>query len=171
MKNKDFSKKTTNVLISTFLAGILLCGCGDTEAIDCPYTDLGWDTTEEELFKQEGEYLTSYKSTYGGTTYTYEGSYMDKKGTIKYMYDEDGVLMNVAWAYSSNDADELKKLYNKIHENLVDQYGESGYQASATTNYGDTWDMDEGNILLSVMNTTNNKALQIAYVNPEHDKE
>lgn len=87
------------------------------------------------------------------------------------MYDEDGKLMNIAWAYGSDDAKELQDLYNKIHDNLVDEYGESGYQASASTNYGDTWDMDEGNILLSVMNTTDNKALQIAYVNPAHEEE
>lgn len=168
---KKHIHSAATMAVTFCLTGALLSGCGETEAIRCPYTDIGWETTQEELFQKEGEYLSSYKSTYGGTTYTYAGSYMKKNGTLKYMYDEDGKLMNIAWAYGSDDAKELQDLYNKIHDNLVDEYGESGYQASASTNYGDTWDMDEGNILLSVMNTTDNKALQIAYVNPAHEEE
>jgi len=145
-------------------------GCGNVEPIDCPFTDLGWETTEEELFEAKGDYLTSYKSTYGGTTYTYEGSYMDKKGTIKYMYDEDGILMNVAWAYGSTQEEELKELYDEIHSGIEEEYGESDYSPASSTNYGATWDLKEGNILLSVMITESNKALQIAYVNPLNEE-
>lgn len=164
-------KKT---LLKKAICPLMICavlyGCSKAEPLDCPYTDLDWDTTEKELFEAKGDYLSSYNSTYGGTTYTYEGSYMDKNGTIKYMYDEDGVLMNVAWAYGSTDEDELLELYNKLYDNLEESYGESGYHTSEENNYGDTWEMKEGNILLSVMNTPNNKALQIAYVNPLNEE-
>lgn len=163
-------KLTASVLTVALLASTALCGCGKAEPIDCPFTEHGWEITEEKLFDTEGDYVSSYDSTYGGTTYTYECSYMDKDGTIKYMYDEDGVLMNVAWAYGSTDADELQELYNKIHDGIEDEYGESGYHADSSTNYGDTWEMEEGNILLSVMITESNKALQVAYVNPLNEE-
>lgn len=144
----------------------LFFGCGAAKPIDCPFTDLGWETTEEELFKAEGEYDESYDSTYGGKTYTYDGSYMGRDGVLKYMYDEDGVLMSVAWAYSSGDADELKKLYDEIVSETEGKYGESEYTTNKATNYGNVWKLKEGHIIVSVMMTDSNKALQIAYVNP-----
>lgn len=173
MKEKKKTCRKRHLLITGILCtGTILHGCGSTQAIDCPFTELGWDTTQEELFEAEGDYLSSYDSTYGGTTYTYSCTYLDKEGTIKYMYDEEGTLMNVAWAYGSTDSDELKELYDTLHDDIEDEYGESEYQASGVANYGDTWEMKEGNILLSVMDTDTNKALQIAYVNPAHeDKE
>ncbi len=165
-KRIDLKKIIGSLVFCGALACTALYGCGKSEPIDCPFTELGWDTTEEELFAAEGDYISSYDSTYGGTTYTYERSYMNKEGTVKYMYDENGVLMNVAWAYGSTNSDELKELYDDIHAGIEEEYGESGYQASGIANYGDTWEMKEGNILLSVMDTDTNKALQVAYVNP-----
>lgn len=171
IKTRNLLKKLA-VSSCTFIlvTGTCFYGCGTTKPIDCPFTEHDWEITSEELIEAEGEYLTSYDSTYGGTTYTYDCSYLDKDGTIKYMFDEDGILMNVAWAYGSTDADELLELYEKIHDDIVENYGKSGYHTESSTNYGDTWEMKEGNILLSVMNTDSNKALQIAYVNPAHEE-
>lgn len=163
-------RKTITTMLACSLLLILLCGCGNVEPIDCPFTDIGWETTEDELISAEGEYLSTYDSTYGGLTYTYEGSYMERTGTIKYMYDEKGVLMSVAWAYSATDDATLLELYNEIHGILEDEYGKSEYNTTEDTNYGDVWKMKEGHIILSVMNTDSNKALQIAYVNPLNEK-
>ena len=157
--------------ITYLLPGILLCmlltGCNtNITPIDCPFTDLGWETTESELFDSLGEYTSSYASTYGGTTYTYNGTYYNKEGTLKYMYDDKGILMSVAWAYSAPDEASLLTLYNEIHSDLEATHGKSGYNTENATNYGDVWKLKEGHIILSVMLTNTNKALQIAYVNP-----
>ncbi len=159
-------KKMLTLLSSLLLISVLLCGCGNVTPIDCPFTDLGWETSEEELLVAKGNSLSTYASTYGGTTYTYEGFYMEQPGTLKYMYDGNGILMNVAWAYSTDDEQLLLELYNKIHADLEAAHGKSGYNTSNETNYGDVWELKEGNIILTVMITASNKALQLAYENP-----
>ncbi len=157
-------------LLALILLASILTGCGEVTPIDCPFTDLGWETTEEELLAAEGEYLSTYDSTYGGLTYTYEGTYMNNPGILKYMYDTEGVLMSVAWAYSAADDESLLNLYNEIHANLEATHGKSGYNTTFIGNYGDVWELPEGDILLSVMATSTNKALQLAYVNPASSK-
>lgn len=168
-----------NTILKRFLCLALLCvfvtGCGSKDAaskdpIDCPFTDLGWETSPTELEKAKGECLGSYDSTYGGTTYTYETDYLDRTGTIKYMYDENDELMSVAWAYSSDDADELKKVYDDILEDTERLFGEGDYTPDEDTNYGKAWHMDNGNITLSVMLTDSNKALQVGYINPRNEE-
>lgn len=163
MKKMNLLKK---IICPVLVCGLLM-GCGNKEPIDCPYTDLGWETTEEALFEAKGDYIEAYNSTYGGQTYTYEGSYMGRDGIVKYMYDEDGVLMNVAWAYSSDDAEELNTLYKELKAELEDEYGKSDQQVNENTNYGDIWRMKNGDIRMSTMITSSLKAIQIAYVNPE----
>lgn len=148
----------------------LLSGCGKTKAVDCPFTDLDWETTTEELFEAKGDCEDSYKSTYGGVTYTYPSTYMDYQGTIKYMYDENNVLMSVAFAYDSADADELKTFYDKLVSDIEKEHGKSSYDTDKATNYGKVWELKEGHIIVSVMLTNSNKALQAAYVNPLNQK-
>ena len=160
----------------TLLLTGLLSACGEKKAIDCPFTDLGWETTIDELLDAEGECAEPYASTYGGLVYTYPVSYMGYNGTIKYMYDENDVLMSVAFAYGSEQdaeikAEELKDFYNKLVENIEKDYGKSDYDTDKPTNYGKVWELEEGHIIISVMLTDSNKALQIAYVNPLNNEE
>ncbi len=165
------TKRSTRLLLClTALAAVLLCGCGGTQAIDCPFTDLDWETTPEELFKAEGECEEPYASTYGGQVYAYPASYMGYDGAIKYMYDGEDALMSVAFAYGSEDADELKEFYDKLVSGIENEYGKSSYDTDKSTNYGKVWELTEGHIILSVMHTDSNKALQIAYVNPLNEK-
>lgn len=163
-------KNFVSALAITGTLLLSLAGCGKKPPVDCPYSDLGWETTEEQLFEAEGDCTSSYDSTYGGTTYTYASTYKDRDGVIKYMYNEEGVLMNIAFAYSASTDEELKEFYDELHEELEDMYGESGYDTDASTNYGDVWELEEGHIILSVMITDSNKALQIAYVNPANQE-
>lgn len=154
----------------------LLSACGEKKAIDCPFTDLGWETTIDELFEAEGKCGEPYASTYGGLVYTYPASYMGYNGTIKYMYDENDVLMSVAFAYGSEqdaalEAEELKEFYDKLVEDIEKDHGKSDYDTDKPTNYGKVWELKEGHIILSVMLTESNKALQIAYVNPLNNEE
>lgn len=161
------SHKITALLLGlTLLFSGLLSGCGKAEAIHCPFTDLGWETTTEELFEAEGPCDEPYKSTYGGVVYSYPATYMGYEGTIKYMYDENTILMSVAFAYGSEDAEELKTFYDKLVSDIEEEHGKSTYDTNETTNYGNVWELKEGHIILSVMLTNSNKALQIAYVNP-----
>ena len=165
-----FSRIYKLILPIIIISSIILTGCKNIEPIDCPLTDLSWEITEEELTASEGEALSTYDSIYGGTTYTYDSIYKEKNGTIKYMYDEEGVLMSIAWAYGSEDPDELMELYNLIHEELEETHGESGYTANEETNYGDVWRLDEGHIIISVVLTDSNKALQVSYVSPLNEE-
>ena len=88
-------------------------------------------------------------------------------GTVKYMFDQDEKLASIAWAYGSDDADELYKLYDTIHADVVAAHGESGYNTQKETNYGDVWYLEDGNIIISTMVTDSQKALQFAYLSPE----
>lgn len=164
------TKRIITLFCILLLSLSTLAGCGK-KAIDCPFTDLGWDTTPKQLFEAEGECAEPYASTYGGQTYPYSASYMGYEGTIKYMYDGNDELMNVAFAYGSTDADELKEFYDKLVADVEGTYGKSTHDTEEDTNYGKVWELKEGHIILSVMLTDSNKALQIAYVNPENDKE
>ncbi len=170
MKNQEqcftMFHKTAALLLALILLSAVFSGCSNPEAIDCPFTDLSWETTTEELFHAEGTCDEPYNSTYGGLVYTYPSTYMDYQGTIKYMYDENNVLMSVAFAYDSEDADELKTFYDKLLSDIEKEHGKSSYNTNGVTNYGNVWELKEGHIILSVMLTNSNKALQIAYVNP-----
>lgn len=160
-----------NFLIATIITlCIILTGCKETEPVNCPLTDLGWETTEEDLAASEGEALSTYDSIYGGLTYTYDSIYKEKTGTLKYMYDEEGVLMSVGWAYASEDPDELLELYELIHTELEETHGKSGYTANEDTNYGDVWRLDEGHIIISVVLTNSNKVFQVSYVSPLNEE-
>lgn len=134
--------------------------------IECPLSSLPWDSTEQDLFAAEGSYTSSYASTYGGLTYTYDKSYLNREGVIKYMFDEEGMLASIAWAYTASDAEELDALYQEIRNGVQELYGESEYHTANITNYGDVWKRKEGQIILSAMSVGDNIALQIAYESP-----
>ena len=170
-----FSHNFLTLAFTLLLTG-LLSACGEKKAIDCPFTNLGWETTIDELFEAEGECDEPYASTYGGLVYTYPASYMGYDGTIKYMYDENDVLMSVAFAYGSEqnaelEAEELKEFYDKLVSDIEKDHGKSDYDTDKPTNYGKVWELKEGHIILSVMLTESNQALQIAYVNPLNNEE
>lgn len=170
-KKKRMFHKAAALLLALTLASAIFSGCGSTKAIDCPLTDLGWETTSEELFEAEGVCDEPYTSIYGGEVYFYPATYMDAEGTLKYMYDENDVLMSVAFAYSSESTEDLKTLYDKLLADVEKEHGKSSYETDHPTNYGCVWELKEGHIILSVMLTNSNKALQIAYVNPLAQKE
>ena len=53
-----------------------------------------------------------------------------------------------------------------ISASTVEKYGESGYDANGVGNYGGVWYRENGDIILTTMVTTENKALQYAYLHP-----
>lgn len=151
---------------------ILLCACGAPKnAPDpaAPFTDLTWEAAVEDMIAVEGEDYETYPSVYNGTTYTYPKQYLGKEGTIKYMFDQDGALMSAAWAFSSENTGVLQDLYDEIDASVNASFGESSYSADGNNsvgNYGNVWYLEQGDIILSTMITSETKALQYAYLHP-----
>lgn len=159
------------LLLTILLCLPCICSCNKAEAISeetaAPFAEAFWSSSLNDIITIEGESSYTYDSVYGGTTYSYPKEYNGKNGTVKYMFDDKDALMCIAWAYGSDDETELYNLYDEINQYVNDIYGESNYQAdSNTTNYGNVWHLDRGDIILSTMITSDNKALQYAYLNP-----
>lgn len=164
-------RKTFIHLLSILTSLLLLCAltaCGRDKGpeFDCPFTELNWDSTIEDMTAAEGESYSTYDSLYGGLCYTYPKEYEGCAGTVKYMFNEENRLMSVAWAYNAETSEELDALYEKISKSTVEKYGESGYDAGGIGNYGGVWYRENGDIILTTMVTTENKALQYAYLHP-----
>lgn len=142
------------------------CAGGKEQAAVCPFSDLTWEASPEDVIASEGEDYQTYDSIYNGSTYTFPKRYLDQDGTVKYMFDDKDALMCFAWTVQSEDETALQALYDEIHAQLVKAYGESGYSTDKSTNYGDVWHLAQGDIVLSVMNTASQKALQYSYTHP-----
>lgn len=156
-------------LLST-VAGLCACGAFQNAQADCPFSHFAWTASAEEIIAEEGTDYSSYDSVYGGVCYTYPKEYEGLMGTVKYMFDGDGSLASMAWAYSSDSQEELLDLYEKICASVSAGYGESGYKAEHQTSYGGVWYRENGDIILSTMITSENKALQFAYLSPAVSK-
>lgn len=167
-----YTMKTRKIrcIFLSLLMVLSLTGCGSrasTTLPDCPFSELKWASSVKDMEQIEGTDYETYDSVYGGTTYTYAKEYQGVAGTVKYMFDDRKRLACIAWAYGSENADELYGLYETIHADVVSAHGESGYNTQKETNYGDVWYLDDGNIIISTMITESQKALQFAYLSPE----
>jgi len=157
-----------SVSLIIVLAITALTGCKkQPQAVKSPFTEMTWENSVEDVIAEEGDDYTTYESIYNGTTYEFAKNYLDQDGTVKYMFDDNDKLMCVAWAFGTDDEETLKDTYNKIHQDVEDTYGESGYDSENPTNYGDVWYLENGNILLMVVTTDTQQALQYSYLNPE----
>lgn len=168
MKNKK--KRILTLCLTLMLAVLSLTGCGSKASgtlPDCPFSELKWASSVKDMEKIEGGDYETYDSVYGGTTYTYDKEYQGVTGTVKYMFDDKKHLACIAWAYGSESADELYRLYETIHADVEKKHGTSGYNTEKETNYGDVWYLEDGNIIISTMVTNSQKALQFAFLSPE----
>lgn len=162
-------------ILTVFLYSISLCflsACSGSPAkdaltLDCPFTDMDWNSTTEDILAAEGADYSAYDSVYGGICYTYPKTFEGYEGTIKYMFNESQELMCVAWAYNGTDDEEgLISLYDMIKDSVNGIYGESGYAGNGVGNYGNVWYLESGDIVLTTMLASDNKALQYAYLHP-----
>lgn len=153
------------LLLMAALLSCCFCACQKVKSTEpeFPFTTLTFNNTLDDVIALEGESTDTYKSVYGGTTYTYPKAYLDHPGTIKYMFDDQNQLMSIAWTYSATDAEDLYSIYDTIHTSVTTIYGESGYNTDKATNYGDVWELESYHIIISTMLTDTNKALQYAY--------
>lgn len=170
-----YYKKHPLPLLLLLLSLTLLTACSEERPSAAqtiaPFSDMNWESTVEDILASSTEPYDSYDSVYGGLCYTFPCPYQDKEGIVKYMLDENDRLLCIAWTFSATSSDELQSLYQSIHGQLQEQYGDGGYNTDAGTNYGDVWYLESGDIVLTAMDTSENKALQYAYLHPEASKQ
>lgn len=162
--NAKFSKRF--ILLFPVLFAFVLCACRKEEspaAPVSPFSDSTWEYTVEDILAYEGSSPETYDSVYGGICYTYPKTYQEHQGTIKYMFDDKERLMCIAWACSADEAQELYDFYDLIEKDVNSQTGETG----SSSNTGCVWYRENGNIVLSLMITSDLKAMQYAYLHPD----
>lgn len=163
--------KQSKLIAATILAvtSLFFAACG-AKSSEIPYTELNINSTLEEMKSYEGENFETYYSIYEGTTYIYEKEYKGRAGRIKYMFDANDELMNIAWIYSAGDGDEADILYKEIYADYVKAYGEPA-DASGVNNNGAVWKRDKGNIILSDVISSEANLVQVAFLDPQVSRE
>lgn len=145
-----------------------LFGCS-TQKVICPFTEIKWENTAEDIFALEGENYEEGESLYYGDSYVYPKEYKGYDGTIQYMFDEDGKLASMVWLYSNEDGDEIFDLYKEITYELIDEYGEGSLDSAFASQVGgNVWYLDGGNIILMASLVADYKAVQFSFVSPKH---
>lgn len=166
-----YSLKTLTPLFLLFLF-FSLSGCSaKKETVSCPFTEITWESTLEDVQSLEGELLESYPSSYKGTTYVYEKEYDGMAGSIKYMFDDQNQLRSMAWVYLPTSNEDLEKVYADLVSRTTKWYGDSGFDSDLVTAKGEVWYLEGGNVLIGVMSTGINEAIQYQYFHPEISSE
>lgn len=164
------NKKIISFIIAVMMtASIMLTACGSKDSAICPYTDLTWKSSVDDMIAAEGEEFETYASVYKGLTYTYPKTYQTKEGNVKYMFDDKGVLCNVAWTYEGDSKEDVMETYDIFVSAVTASRGE-GENHDGVNTYGRVWKTDEGSIIVSAVTTTGANYMQIAYMSKEVSK-
>ena len=168
---KSLHKFTASFLLLVSVA-LSLCGCSSApKEVKCPFTEITWESSLEDIQALEGELQDSYYSSYKGTTYVYEKEYLGLPGTIKYMFDDKENLRSMAWLYLPESDEDLEDVYADLVKQTNKLYGKSGFDSDMTTAKGEVWYLEGGNILIGVMSTGINEAIQYQFFHPEVSSE
>ena len=132
----------------------------------CPFSDLTWASTTDDMIAAEGDDHESYDSIYKGMTYTYPKTYLENEGIIKYMFDGDGKLCNISWSYAGETADDVLKVYRVVCDDTEKLHGE-GTDDNGVGNYCRMWKREEGTIMVNAVITNDSTVMQIAYMSAE----
>lgn len=161
-------QKIACLLAAVLMMASCLTGCSEQE-VHCPFTEITWENSVEDIFALEGENYEEGESLYYGDSYVYPKTYKDLEGTIQYMFDEKDNLACMVWLYSCDSADDVTALYDEITEELTDTYGEGGLKTPFASQVGgNVWYLDGGNIILMASTVDEYKAIQFSFVSPEH---
>lgn len=136
----------------------------------CPFSSLTFESKVEDMVFTEGESYETYDSIYKGTTYTYPKDYLGYPGDVKYMFDGEGNLCNISWAYTKGDADSVKEVYEAVLKDTESIRGE-GIKDDGIGNYCTMWKGDAGSVVLSGVLTSDVTVMQIAYMSPDVSKQ
>ena len=168
---KRFTKFVASLLLITSIS-VSLLGCSSApKEVICPFTEITWESSLADVQAMEGELLDSYYSTYKGTTYLYEKEYLGLSGTIKYMFDAEENLKSMAWMYLPESKEDLENVYVELVNQTNNLYGESGFNSDMATAKTVVWYLEGGNILIGVMSTGVNEAIQYQYFHPDVSSE
>ena len=149
----------------------LLTGCGSKAAsLNCPYTTLSWEDRVDDMTALEGANYETYDSIYQGTTYTYAKDFLDYGGTIKYMYDEEGTLCNVSWAYTGTSEDDVMDVYNAVCSEMSDRFGE-GTVDDGVGNLCEMWVLENETVMANAVITDDTKVMQVAFMSASVSKQ
>lgn len=168
---KHFTKFAVSLLFlsSTVLS---LFGCSSTsKEVLCPFTEITWESSLADIQSLEGELQNSYYSSYNGTTYVYNKEYLGLPGTVKYMFDDQEKLMSMAWLYFPESAEDLENVYANLVNQTTKMYGKSGFNSDMSTAKGEVWYLENGNIVIGVMSTELNEAIQYQFFHPDVSNE
>lgn len=173
--NMKHTQRTIFILIILALFSSMALGCQKKEA-KCPFTTVTWKDTLDDIKSLEGDPVETYDSIYDGTTYTFEKEYDGLKGTIKYMFDDAEKLVCLSWMYETDDSGNLKEVYDKLHKEVEDMLGESGFKFksdkfSNMSTPGDVWYLETGNVSLTAVDTSDVKAVQYTFLHPDVSEE
>lgn len=166
---KHLTKFITSLLLVSSLS-LLGCSSGAKE-VTCPFTEITWESSLADVEALEGELQDSYYSTYKGTTYLYEKEFLGLPGTIKYMFDDEENLKSMAWMYLPESKEDLESVYTDLVKQTTKLYGKSGFDSDMTTAKTQVWYLEGGNILIGVMSTGVNEAIQYQYFHPDVSSE
>lgn len=166
-------KYSLKVLAPLFLLLLLsLMGCSSKkDVVSCPFTEITWESSLEDVQALEGEPTESYPSSYKGITYVYPKQYDGMDGSIKYMFDDQNKLKSMAWVYLPTSAEDLENVYEDLVSRTTKWYGDSGFDSDLVTAKGEVWYLEGGNVLIGVMSTGINEAIQYQYFHPEVSSE
>ena len=164
------NSKRILISILTVLSLSVMTACGSSSFINCPFTEISWDSTTDDMIRLEGEGYDTYDSIYKGLTYTYPKEYLGMGGMIKYMYDDKGKLCNVSWSYTGEGEEEVIKIYRAVVDDMTKLHGESKND-DGVGNYCEMWKTDDGTVMANAVITNDTKVMQIAYMNSDVSKQ
>ena len=87
------------------------------------------------------------------------------------MFDAEENLRSVAWLYLPESKEDLENVYADLVKQTNKLNGESGFDSDMTTAKGAVWYLEGGNILIGVMSTGVNEAIQYQFFHPEVSSE
>lgn len=167
MKSNPVTARLPLLFLPISLCLLCVYGAAQSTSAATPFSPISWEDDSSDVIALSNNHYDTYDSVYGGLCYTYPQKYQGKDGMIKYMFDDRNRLMSVAWTYSAPSQEELFALYDQLHAEIEAVYGTSGYNSDTGTSAGDVWYLEDGDIIISIMNTASIKALQYSYLHPE----
>ena len=163
---KQFKKLICLTIILTLTVACLVA-CKKTKEIKCPFTEITWENTLDDIKALGGKLNETVDSSYKGDTYDVKATYNGLDGIVQYMFDANDKLVCMAFNYTSDDAEDLNKVYKTLLAETEDTYGESGYHYELATSGGHVWYSDNGNIILFYISTGEVKTIQYSYKHPD----
>lgn len=185
------SRRLICLLCTLALLVTALSGCQKkVTSADCPFTEITWGSSPEDIQKAEGSSFETTDSEYKGTTYIYTKEYEGLKGRVEYAFDDKEKLLSMAWTYESDDAEDIQAVYEKLHKETVDALGDGDFatdknklntrlqnsqeklnKSGMTAPLADVWYLKGGNVIMCAVITSDVKAFQYTFLHPDVSKE